>query len=79
MALVTQELLSIDANALQPQSFPHCAFAAINGCGDWVKEKHVERVIQKAEMNGGTAAAAAAGTALTASADDDRSSDMRKW
>jgi len=66
-------------NTLQPQSFPHCAFAAINGCGDWVKEKHVKKIIQKAEMNGGTAAVAAAGTAPTASADDDRSRDMHQW
>ena len=31
----------------QSLSFPHQAFAPISGCGDWVQEKHVERVIVK--------------------------------
>ena len=31
----------------QSQSFPHRAFAPISGCGEWLKEKHIERVIQR--------------------------------
>jgi hypothetical protein len=29
----------------QSLSFPHRAFAPISGCGDWVQEKHIQRVI----------------------------------
>jgi hypothetical protein len=38
---------SAQSQSLQSLCFPHRAFAAISGCGDWVKEKHVQQVVCK--------------------------------